>query len=104
MKKEIPSWGAPRIYGEVLLLGFDISEPSVSRYLQQLKRMPDENKASHNLTFLNNHREAIAAGAFCISTLRCIQQAIGSCNNYAKHSRCRALIDTSCSTMPRSSE
>ncbi len=46
MKKENPSWGAPRIHGELLLLGFNISEPTVSRYLRQLKRMPDETKAS----------------------------------------------------------
>jgi hypothetical protein len=64
MKKENLSWGAPRIHGELLLLGFDISEPTVSRYLQQLKRIPDENKASQWLTFLNNHREAIAAFDF----------------------------------------
>jgi hypothetical protein len=47
MKRENPSWGAPRIHGELLLLGYEISEPTVSRYLQQrLKRIPDECKAS----------------------------------------------------------
>ena len=64
MKRENPSWGAPRIHGEVLLLGFDISEPTVSRYLQRLKRNPDESKASQWLAFLNNHREALAAFDF----------------------------------------
>ena len=127
MKRENPSWGAPRIHGELLLLGFDISEPTVSRYLQRLKRLPDKSKASQWRAFLNNHREAIAAfdfftvpnlyfrtlycffvieqpaAAFCTSTLRCIQPAIGSCNNYAKHSRCRDLIGTSCLTMIPSS-
>jgi putative transposase len=58
MKRENPSWGALRIHGEVLLLGFDISEPTVSRYLQRLKRNPDESKASQWLAFLNNHRSA----------------------------------------------
>ena len=77
MKKENPSWGAPRIHGELLLLGFDISEPSVSRYLQRLKRIPEENKASQWLAFLNNPREAIAAFDFftvpnlCFRTLYC---------------------------------
>jgi hypothetical protein len=123
MKRENPSWGAPRIHGELLLLGFDISEPTLLRYLRRLKRMPDERKASEWLVFLNNHREAMPhstsspfpifisapctasslsnmpAGASCTSTLRSIQQAIGSYNNYAKHSRCQGLIDTSCSTM-----
>ena len=34
MKKENPSWGAPRIHGDLLLLGFNIAEPTVSRYLR----------------------------------------------------------------------
>lgn len=44
MKSENPSWGAPRIHGELLQLGFDISEPTVSRYLQRLRRQPDKGK------------------------------------------------------------
>jgi putative transposase len=31
MMAESPSWGAPRIHGELLMLGFDISERTVSR-------------------------------------------------------------------------
>jgi hypothetical protein len=61
MKRENPMWGAPRIHGELLLLGFEISEPTVSRYLQRLKRIPEGRKASQWLAFLNNHREVIAA-------------------------------------------
>jgi putative transposase len=61
MKRQNPTWGAPRIHGELLLLGFDISEPTVSRYLQRLKRIPDESKASQWHAFLNNHREVTAA-------------------------------------------
>jgi putative transposase len=64
MKRENPTWGAPRIHGELLLLGFDISEPTVSRYLQRLKRIPDESKGSQWQAFVNNHREAIAAFDF----------------------------------------
>jgi hypothetical protein len=37
MKVENPSWGAPRIDGELLLLGFEISEPTVSRCLRRSK-------------------------------------------------------------------
>jgi hypothetical protein len=43
----------------LLQLGFTIAEPTVSRYLQQLKRHPDEGKAPQWLAFLNNHREVI---------------------------------------------
>jgi hypothetical protein len=35
MAAENPTWGAPRIYGELLKLGFEISESTVSRYLAQ---------------------------------------------------------------------
>jgi putative transposase len=64
MKADNPTWGAPRIHGELLQLGFVISEPTVSRYLQQLKRRCDANKAKRWRTFLNNHREVIAAFDF----------------------------------------
>jgi len=52
-------WGAPRIHGELLKLGFDISERSVSRYLRTLRRRPGCRQTW--LTFLKNHRDAIAA-------------------------------------------
>jgi hypothetical protein len=71
MKAENPRWGAPRIHGELLQLGFEISEPTVSRYLQRLKRRRDEGKAKRWLAFLNNHREVIAAfDFFTVPTLR----------------------------------
>jgi transposase InsO family protein len=71
MKRENPMWGAPRIHGELLALGFEISEPTVSRYLQRLKRIPEESKASQWLAFLNNHREVITAfDFFTVPTLR----------------------------------
>jgi putative transposase len=77
MKRENPTWGAPRIHGELLALGFEISEPTVSRYLRRLKSLPEERKASQWLAFLNNHREVIAAFDFftvptlCFRTLYC---------------------------------
>jgi len=62
MAAENPTWGAPRIHGELLKLGFKVSEPTVSRWLQRAPRRPDVRK--HWLTFLRNHREAIAAMDF----------------------------------------
>ena len=71
MKADNLTWGAPRIRGELLQLGFDISEPTVSRYLQRLRRGPNKDKARRWLTFLNNHRELIAAlDFFTVPTLR----------------------------------
>ena len=62
MASENPTWGAPRIHGELLKLGFDLSEPTVSRWLRRAPRTPDP--AQRWLTFLRNHREAIAAMDF----------------------------------------
>ena len=59
---ENPTWGAPRIHGELLKLGFKVSEPTVSRWLQRLPRSPDVGGSW--LTFLRNHRAAIAAMDF----------------------------------------
>ena len=62
MAAENPTWGAPRIHGELLKLGFNVSEPTVSRWLQRVPRGPDV--ARNWLTFLRNHREALAAMDF----------------------------------------
>ena len=64
MKEDNPTWGAPRIHGELLQLGFEISEPTVSRYLQLLKRHYHQDKTKRWLAFLNNYREVIAAFDF----------------------------------------
>ena len=55
-------WGAPRIHGELLKLGFTISEASVSRYMPKRQVTPDQLKRW--LTFLRNHRDGIAAMDF----------------------------------------
>jgi len=62
MAAENPTWGAPRIHGELLMLGFEVSEPTVSRWLRRAPRNPDLSKRW--LTFLRNHRQAIAAMDF----------------------------------------
>jgi len=62
MVSENPTWGAPRIHGELLKLGFELSERSVSRWIRRAPRDPDSVKRW--LTFLRNHREAIAAMDF----------------------------------------
>ena len=54
--------GAPRIHGELLKLGFHLSQPTVSRWLRRAPRNPDVGKRW--LTFLRNHRDAIAAMDF----------------------------------------
>jgi hypothetical protein len=59
MAKENPTWGAPRIHGELLKLGFEVSERTVSRYVARVGRNEDARKLWS--VFLKNHREVIAA-------------------------------------------
>lgn len=62
MVAENPTWGAPRIHGELLLLGFHVSETTVSRWMRRAPRNLDPGKRW--LAFLRNHREAMAAMDF----------------------------------------
>src|ERR1700693_906180 len=59
---ENSGWGAPKIHGELLKLGFEVSERTVARYLKRLRRRGDP--AKHWLAFLANHREVIVAFDF----------------------------------------
>jgi len=61
-------WGAPRIYSELLMLGFDdISEATVSRYLKKFgSKHLDLKKQQSWMTFLRNHRDVISAMDFFI--------------------------------------
>jgi hypothetical protein len=62
MVVENPTWGAPRIHGELLMLSFEVSERTISRWMKRARRDPEP--ATRWLTFLRNHREAIAAMDF----------------------------------------
>ncbi len=66
MAKENPLWGAPRIHGELLKLGFDVCERSVSRYLAKIRPEPSGNKINKWMTFLKNQGKGIAAMDFFI--------------------------------------
>jgi hypothetical protein len=59
---ENSTWGAPRIHGELKMLGYDISERSVLRWMRKVPRSPEP--AKRWKAFLINHREAIAAMDF----------------------------------------
>jgi hypothetical protein len=53
---ENPLWGAPRIHGELLKLGFEVAQSSVAKYV--VKRGPPSQGWR---TFLRNHAQDIAA-------------------------------------------
>ena len=62
MVRENPTWGAPRIHGELLMLGFDVSERTISRWMKRAPRDPKLAKRWIEL-LLNYSRESIITAA-----------------------------------------
>jgi transposase InsO family protein len=61
-----PLWGAPRIHGELLKLGFEVAQSSVAKYMIKRRRPPSQGWR----TFLRNHAPDIAAmDLFVVPTL-----------------------------------
>ena len=87
MVVENPTWGAPRIHGELLMLGFDVSERTISRWMKRAPRDPEP--AKRWLAFLRNHREAIAAMDFF--TVPTITFGVLYCFFVISHDRRRIL-------------
>jgi transposase InsO family protein len=57
MSLENPLWGAPRIHGELLKLGFAVAQSSVAKYMVKRPGPPSQGWR----TFLRNHAQDIAA-------------------------------------------
>jgi hypothetical protein len=62
MCRENPLWGAPRIHGELLKLGFTLAQSTVSKYMVRGRRPPSQGWK----TFLRNHAGGIAAVDFLV--------------------------------------
>src|SRR5207247_2368853 len=59
-----PRWGAPRIHGELLKLGFELSQATVAKYLVRHRRPPSQNWR----TYLKNHMHTLVSAAFFVVT------------------------------------
>jgi transposase InsO family protein len=57
MSVENPLWGAPRIHGELLKLGFEVAQSSVAKYMVKRRGPPSQGWR----TFWRNHAPDIAA-------------------------------------------
>ena len=62
MSMDNPLWGAPRIHGELLKLGFEVAQSSVAKYMVKRRGPPSQGW----LTFLRNHAPDIAAMDFFV--------------------------------------
>jgi transposase InsO family protein len=66
MSRENPLWGAPRIHSELLKLGMDVGETSVSKYLIRRRRPPSQTWR----TFLENHvTSMVSVDFFTVPTI-----------------------------------
>jgi putative transposase len=67
MSRKNPLWGAPRIHGELLKLGIDIGQTSVSKYLVRRRKPPSQTWR----TFLNNDvKTMVSVDFFTVPTIR----------------------------------
>jgi len=65
MSRANPLWGAPRIHGELLKLGIDVSQTTVAKYLIRGRKPPSQTWQ----TFLENHaKDIIATDFFTVPT------------------------------------
>jgi transposase InsO family protein len=62
MSRESPLWGAPRIHGELLMLGFDMAQSTVSKYIKRGHRPPSQSLR----TFLHKYAEGFASIDMCV--------------------------------------
>jgi putative transposase len=65
LSRENPLWGAPRIHGELLKLGIEVSQATVSKYMVRHPKPPSQGWR----TFLTNHvRDIVSVDFFTVPT------------------------------------
>jgi putative transposase len=62
MAQDNPLWAAPRIHGELLKLGVEVSQATVAKYLARSAAPPSQSWR----TFLANHVGQIVAADFLV--------------------------------------
>jgi putative transposase len=67
MSRENPTWGAPRIHGELLKLGIEIGETSVGKYMVRRRKPPSQTWR----VFLESHVQSlVSVDFFTVPTIR----------------------------------
>ena len=65
MSRDNPIWGAPRIHGELLKLGIEVSQATVSKYMVRHRKPPSQGWR----TFLTNHaKDIVSVDFFTVQT------------------------------------
>ena len=61
-----PRWGAPRIHGELLKIGIDVSQATVAKYMARNRKPPSQTWR----TFLKNHaKDLVSLDFFVVPTI-----------------------------------
>jgi putative transposase len=61
-----PTWGAPRVHGELLKLGLDVSQSTVSKYMVRPRKPPSQTWR----VFLQNHvKQLVSVDFFVVPTI-----------------------------------
>jgi transposase InsO family protein len=61
-----PRWGAPRIHGELLKIGIQVSQATVAKYMARHRKPPSQSWR----TFLKNHtKDLVSADFFVVPTI-----------------------------------
>ncbi len=94
VSRENPLWGAPRIHGELLLLGYSVSQTTVANYM--VKR-PMNGGGQTWKTFLANHKDGFASMDFVI--VPTIHFKLLYCLIIINHAR-RRIIHCAVTTIP----
>jgi hypothetical protein len=72
MSLDNPLWGAPRIHGELLKLGYEVAQSTVAKYMVRRRGRPGQDWG----TFLHNHASHVAAiDLFVVPTLGFLQRS-----------------------------
>ena len=66
LSRENPLWGAPRVHGELRMLGIEVSQTAVAKYMVRHRGPPSQNWR----TFLHNHaKDNVSIDFFTVPTL-----------------------------------
>src|SRR5260370_34368942 len=57
-----PRWGAPRIHGELLKIGIEVSQATVAKYMARHRKLPSQTWRA----FLNNHAKGLVSADFFV--------------------------------------
>src|ERR1700686_1017227 len=93
MSKENFLWGAPRIHGELLMLGIEVAQSTVARYMTRRQEPPSPGWK----TFLRNHAAGIAS--IDLFVVRTISFKLLYCLVILRHAR-RRLVSISVTNNP----